>query len=93
LKDGRNLDKEQMEEAYAEWLSRGAPQTKVNGKCDNTPPPPQAPTGNCDDDTCQKAATVAFVGGIAYVVYRCLRMVPSLFPPLWPTLPANIAVP
>ncbi|MFR0690917.1 hypothetical protein ACLUTX_16060 [Enterobacterales bacterium AE_CKDN230030158-1A_HGKHYDSX7] len=28
-----------------------------------------------------------------YVVYRCLRMVPSLFPLLWPTIPANAVMP
>jgi hypothetical protein len=26
-------------------------------------------------------------------VYRCIRMVPSLFPPLWPTIPGNVVIP
>jgi RHS repeat-associated protein len=30
---------------------------------------------------------------VGYGIYRCCRMVPSLFPPLWPTIPANIAIP
>lgn len=56
-------------------------------------PPTPAPEESCGD-TCEKAATVVVVGGgIAYVAYRCLRMLPSLVPPLWPTIPANVAIP
>ena len=46
-----------------------------------------------DNSNCQKMAQVVMVGGTAYILYRCVRMVPSLFPPLWPTIPANAAVP
>ncbi|KXF83023.1 eCIS core domain-containing protein [Enterovibrio coralii] len=35
------------------------------------------------------AATV----GIGYLIYRGVRMLPSLAPPLWPTIPANLAIP
>ncbi|NTU86077.1 MAG: Rhs family protein, partial [Chloroflexales bacterium] len=35
------------------------------------------------------AATV----GVGYLIYRGVRMIPSLFPPLWPTIPLNLAVP
>ena len=31
------------------------------------------------------------IGG--YVLYRAIRFLPSLLPPLWPTIPANLAVP
>jgi hypothetical protein len=31
--------------------------------------------------------------GAGYLAYRGLRMLPSLFPPLWPTIPANLAIP
>lgn len=31
--------------------------------------------------------------GIGYLVYRGVRMIPSLFPPLWPSIPANLAIP
>ena len=44
-------------------------------------------------DTCERAAEVVVISGVAYVVYRCVRLIPSLFPPLWPTLPANLATP
>ena len=37
-------------------------------------------------------ATVG-IGVAAYVAYRVIRMIPSLFPPLWPTIPVNAAVP
>jgi len=38
------------------------------------------------------AAAVGAVG-IGYLIYRGLRMIPSLFPPLWPTILPNAAVP
>jgi hypothetical protein len=32
--------------------------------------------------------------GAGYLLYRGLRMVPSLvIPPLWPTIPANAVIP
>jgi len=31
--------------------------------------------------------------GALYATYRAIRMIPSLFPPLWPTIPVNAAVP
>ena len=84
--------KQEIAEAYAEWVSRGSP---TGGKCDNTPPPPPVPvpTESCGESCKDKVATVVIAGGTTYVVYRCLRMVPSLFPPLWPTIPANAAIP
>ena len=86
-----DADKEEIAEAYAEWVSRGSPK---GGKCDNTsPPPPPAPADTCGDSCKEKVATVVVVGGTAYVVYRCLRMIPSLFPPLWPTIPGNLVLP
>jgi len=58
--------------------------------------------GGCDDDNnngaskcttgCAVVATAATVGA-GYIAYRCARMIPSLFPPLWPTIPANVAIP
>ena len=38
------------------------------------------------------AGTAATIGA-GYIVYRGLRMLPSLFPPLWGTIPANLAIP
>lgn len=29
----------------------------------------------------------------SYALYRIIRLLPSLLPPLWPTLPANVAIP
>ncbi len=78
-----------LADAYAQWVQSGKPDGK-NG-CGGPPPPP-APAETCGD-ACQKTATVVVVGGTAYVVYRCLRMLPSLLPPLWPTIPANVVVP
>ena len=35
----------------------------------------------------------AATAGAAYIIYRVVRFIPSLFPPLWPTIPANAACP
>jgi hypothetical protein len=39
------------------------------------------------------AAAVGAGIGVGYLIYRGVRMIPSLFPPLWPTIPANLAIP
>jgi len=50
-------------------------------------PPGGIPTG-------VKVAAGAAAGiGAGYLIYRGVRMLPSLFPPLWPTIPANLAIP
>lgn len=36
---------------------------------------------------------IASGAGCGYGTYRALRMLASLFPPLWPTIPANAAIP
>jgi len=44
----------------------------------------------------QVAAGAVAVGagiGIGYLIYRGARLIPSLFPPLWPTIPANLVIP
>ncbi|MCF6311054.1 MAG: hypothetical protein L3J39_01255 [Verrucomicrobiales bacterium] len=41
-------------------------------------------------DGARKVVAVA-AGG--YIIYRCVRFLPSLFPPLWPTIPVNLALP
>jgi len=46
---------------------------------------------SCDTGCAAVGAAVSV--GAGYLAYRCVRMLPSLFPPLWPTIPANIAVP
>ena len=87
-----DANKEGLAEAYAVWVNRGKP---TGGRCGNDPPPPPppVPSGDTCGDDCKKVATTVVVGGTAYIVYRCLRMVPSLFPPLWPTIPGNLVVP
>ena len=42
---------------------------------------------------CKNAASAAAAVGTGYLIYRGLRMVPSLFPVLWPTIPANAVIP
>jgi RHS repeat-associated protein len=79
-----DADKEEIEEAYEEWKRRGSP---PDGKCDGVP----LPLKQCD--SCEKVGQVVMVGGTAYLAWRCLRMLPSLLPAFWPTIPANVVVP
>jgi len=43
--------------------------------------------------TVETGAKVVAGAGAAYVVYRIVRFLPSLLPPLWGTIPANVAIP
>jgi RHS repeat-associated protein len=90
--------REELADAYAQWVDYGRPDGK-NG-CGGPPPAPAgSPAGSpagaagaaCED--CKKVASLVMVGGTAYVIYRCIRMIPSLFPPLWPTIPLNAVAP
>jgi len=55
------------------------------------PEPKAAQSRRCDN--CETAATVVVVAGTGYIIWRCVRMLPSLFPPLWETIPANAIIP
>ena len=53
---------------------------------------PVKPTENLSD----AAKAVAVIGGagtLGYAVYRAIRFLPSLAPPLWWTIPENFAIP
>lgn len=91
IKDSGDNDagRAELADAYRQWVEYGRPDGK-NG-CGGPPPPP-APAAACGD-TCKTTATVVVAGGTAYIVYRCLRMAPSLFPPLWPTIGPNLLIP
>jgi len=60
-------------------------------------PFPGQPAGTNNQEMCgskcKGAAKIATVGGTGYIIYRCVRMLPSLFPPLWETIPLNAAAP
>lgn len=66
------------------------------------PPPPNAwawatepapRTVSKPIDPTPAVAAVATVG-VGYLIYRGIRMIPSIaIPPLWPTIPANAAIP
>ena len=44
------------------------------------------------DNSVKLNVSIGVVGG-TYLIYRGIRMIPSLVPPLWWTIPANIATP
>lgn len=54
------------------------------------PAPSSGPSGR---DVVRGVAATGAAIGIGYLVYRGIRLIPSLFPPLWPTIPANLAIP
>jgi RHS repeat-associated protein len=58
--------------------------------CDDNLPETPEEDGLSVGETAMVAVAAA---GVGYVVYRAIRIIPSLIPPLWWTLPANIAVP
>jgi len=49
----------------------------------------QGITGSATGDAAAGVATVS----VGYLIWRGIRMIPSLFPPLWETIPANLAIP
>lgn len=79
-----------------EYISRG---------CGDPPPesvevmerplPVQEEESNSDTAREVVKTTVVVGGGLglAYLTYRVIRMLPSLLPPLWSTIPVNFAVP
>ena len=67
---------------------------KTTGKKIRKPKPADWPKAKMEAcSTCQTAADVVVVGGVGYIVYRCVRMLPSLAPPLWWTIPENALLP
>jgi RHS repeat-associated protein len=46
-----------------------------------------------NNDATKTVCEVVAGAGAAYLVYRGIRLIPSLFPPLWGTLPLNIVAP
>jgi hypothetical protein len=46
-----------------------------------------------DDNTAEIVAGGVAAVGTGYVIYRIVRMMISLAPPLWPTIPANALIP
>jgi len=57
-----------------------------------TPVPAPAPShGPSGRDVARGVATAGAGIGIGYLVYRGVRMIPSLF--FWPSIPANLAIP
>jgi len=74
-----------------EWATRPVP-APSEWKGPLTLPPEPAPI--LTRDQVETGAKVVGVGAALYLTYRVIRMIPSVaFPPLWPTIPANAALP
>jgi RHS repeat-associated protein len=59
-------------------------------------PGPSEEMAACPPDGIVTTENVAVAGGVAltgYLIYRGIRMAPSLWPPFWGTIPLNLATP
>jgi hypothetical protein len=64
------------------------------GPPENPDPVPVCPRERQKKPELCRALGVAAGGTVgAYITYRCVRMIPSLLPPFWVTIPANVVVP
>jgi RHS repeat-associated protein len=84
-----DLTKEEAQELYEDWKSEGKPDAE--GKKTE-----KGESQECSVDQNQTGTNVVKAGGVAvgiYFLYRGIRLIPSLFPAFWPTLPANVAIP
>jgi hypothetical protein len=76
------------------WATRPAPSpapTGDGGSSRRTTDPVEVPTG--PSITPEEVGAVVGAGVGTYILYRVVRMLPSLLPPLWWTIPANAAAP
>jgi len=79
-----------------EYVSRGCgdpPSQAYQVSRQPVPAPLPAQSHEKRDDTVKSVAKAGTAVGVAYIAYRVIRMLPSLFPPLWETIPINLAVP
>lgn len=53
----------------------------------------KCPQKNGDSSTAKAVVTTGATVSTGYVIYRIIRMIPSLIPPLWETIPANALAP
>lgn len=56
-------------------------------------PEPQTERRMISDESLKTGGKVAVGIGAGYLIYRGIRLAPSLFPPLWPTIIPNLAIP
>lgn len=54
---------------------------------------PTSDKGKEAEEIAKKAAVAAVAAAGGYVIYRGIRMLPSLLPPLWWTIPGNVVIP
>jgi len=76
-----------------EYVSRGCgdPPSKAYEFANKPlPTPVPAPDNSKKAGAAVKAGAVV---GLGYITYRVIRMLPSLLPPLWETIPVNLAIP
>jgi hypothetical protein len=89
-------NKEDADAMHEEWKNSGKPDSeghRTEGKNQRNNPRKHS---SADDDKSEMVDTAIKVGvtvGAGYLIYRGIRMIPSLFPPLWPTIPANLVIP
>lgn len=76
--------------------SCGPPPPGANSWARRPVPTPEQWRGPADGEGVSAAEAAAYGAGgltLGYVVYRIIRFLPSLLPPAWETIPANLAIP
>jgi hypothetical protein len=58
-----------------------------------SPVPVVSPAPSTARNAIRTGAAVGAGIGVGYLIYRGVRLLPSLFPAAWPTIPANLAIP
>jgi len=87
-----DADAEDARERYKEWEALGKPSPdnkRKRGERDQS----DEGWGEYARSTAKRVLAGAGAVGVGYGIYRVLRMLPSLAPPLWWTVPANLACP
>jgi len=91
-----------LRKALSEFLTQGCggpgPTNSIPGDAwewatDPTPKKRGIPDSSQSSRMLEIGGGVVVTAATAYVVYRVVRMLPSLAPPLWPSIPANLAIP
>ena|SRR5579872_6942752 len=87
-----------LQNRLSDWNSQncGPPPADAWGWATRETPTADPKPADQSSNPMSMADTAAKTGaaiGAGYIAYRIIRMLPSLLPPLWETIPANLAIP
>jgi hypothetical protein len=91
---GLEIQKQQrcLQAFIEEFIDRGCGDPP-NGAYEWATKPLPAPSTDVAKNVAKATIVTGAAIGASYLIYRTIRFLPSLAPPLWPTIPLNLAVP